>query len=135
MKRWLRPLAITGVLAVAALSLYVGLQAKAEEPPPVRVAGLIRIFPQPGTVALRQDAFGAELEFGYEGRLEINGHAIPDDQLDRIAGINRLSYSPGEGKEITALPEGRNCVDVYFWRASTGEASAGPPRSWCFTAS
>lgn len=135
MKSWLRPVVVSLLLAFAAFLLYVGAQSQAEQEPPIRRAGLTRVFPAPGAVALRQDAFGAELGFGYEGRLTIDRRPIPDDQLDRIAGINRLSYTPGPGKEIETLDEGRHCVSLVYWRASEGEEKAGEPFVWCFTAS
>lgn len=134
MKPWLRSALVVLVLGVALFALIVGLQSKGEEPEPIRVAGLVRVFPDPGVVALRQDAFGAELEFGYSGRLTIDRIAIPDDQIDRIAGINRISFMPGPGKEISALDEGRHCASVIFWPTAAGEDGAGPPREWCFIA-
>jgi hypothetical protein len=134
MKTWLRPLVVCALLGLAAFLLYVGVDAQAEEEVPVRRAGIVRVFPEAGTVALRQDAFGAELDFGYEGRLTIDRRDIPDDQLDVIPGINRLSFAPGAGKEIESLDEGRHCISLTYWRASDGEEGAGRPYTWCFTA-
>jgi hypothetical protein len=134
MKRWLRPVVVSALLGFSAFLLYAAVQGQAEEEPPIRRAGLVRVFPQPGTVALRQDAFGAELSFGYEGRLTIDRRPIPDDQLDKIPGINRLSFAPGSGKEIESLDEGRHCVSLIYWRASESEEQAGQPFTWCFTA-
>lgn len=134
MKPWLRPLVICGLLGVAAFLLYLGVDAQAEEEEPVRRAGIVRVFPAAGTVALRQDAIGAELGFDYTGRLTIDRRVIPDDQIDAIAGINRLSFTPGAGKEIESLDEGRHCASLLFWRTADGEESAGQPFTWCFTA-
>lgn len=136
MKRLALPLGTIGLLGLAAFILYFSLQAMAPEPQQIRTAGVVRVFPEPGTAHhLRQDAVGAELEFGWEGRIEIDRRVIPDDQIDKIPGINRLSFTPGPGKEIESLDEGRHCIDLYFWRTAEGMDSAGPPRSWCFTAS
>jgi hypothetical protein len=134
MKQWLRPIAVIAALGAAAFILVLALNGKAEEPKQIRIVGLVRVFPEPGAVALRQDAFGAELDFGYEGRLTIDSHVIPDDQIDKIAGINRLSFTPGPGKEFEALDEGRHCASITFWPAASGDSAAGPPREWCFTA-
>lgn len=133
-RRWLRPLGILGALGVAAFLLVIGGQSRTEERVPVRRVGLVRVFPEPGTVAVRQGSVGAELSFGYEGRLSIDATVIPDDQLDIIPGINRLSFTPGEGKEIAALAEGRHCASVTFWTTDAGPDSAGTPFTWCFTA-
>ena len=133
-KRWLRPVVITALLGLAAFLLYTGVQAQSEEEPDVRRAGVSRVFPEPGVVALRQDAIGAELDFGYRGRLRVDRRDIPDDQIDAIAGINRISFTPGPEKEIETLDEGRHCVSLIYWKSADGEESAGRPYTWCFTA-
>lgn len=133
-RRWWSPLAVFAGLGVAAFLLVLGFQSKAEEPVTVRRAGLVRVFPEPDTVAVRQAAVGAELGFGYQGRLTIDRIDIPDDQLDRISGINRISFTPGADKEITDLPEGRHCASITFWTEATGPDSASRPYTWCFTA-
>lgn len=135
MRTWIRPLAVTALLGLAAFLLYTGVQAQADVEPPVRRAGLVLVFPQPGAVALRQDAIGAEIGGDYTGRLAIDRRDIPDDQLDRIdVGRKRISFTPGEGKEIPALDEGRHCASLTYWRTDAGEESAGRPYTWCFTA-
>lgn len=121
-------------LGAAAFLLYLGIGAKGEEDAPVRRAGLARVFPEPGTVAVRQAAVGANLDFGYSGRLTIDRRNIPDDQVDRIAGINRISFTPGAGKEIEALDEGRHCASLTYWTTAAGPESAGRPYTWCFIA-
>ena len=133
MKTWLRPLVVCALLGLAAFLLYAGVDAQAEEEVVVNRAGINQVFPAPGSVAVRQDAVGVELGFGYDGRLSIDQRVIPDDQIDRIGGINRISFTPGAGKEFEALDEGRHCVSLTYWRTSDGEASAGRPYSWCFT--
>ena len=133
-RRWLGPLAVFAGLGLAAFLLVLGFQSKTEEPVTVRRAGLVRVFPEPDTVAVRQGAVGAELSFGYDGRLTIDRIDIPDDQLDRISGINRISFTPGAEKEISDLAEGRHCASITFWTTEAGPDSAGRPYTWCFTA-
>ena len=133
-RRWVRPVVVTALLGLAAFLLYVGVQSQSEVEPEVRRAGIARVFPEPGAVALRQDAIGVELEFGYSGRIRVDRRDIPDDQIDTIAGINRLSFTPGAGKEIESLDEGRHCVSVLVWPSAEGEDAAGRPYTWCFTA-
>ena len=133
MKTWLRPLVVCALLGLSAFLLYAAVEAQAEEEPPVTRAGITQVFPEAGSVAVRQDAVGVELGFGYDGRLAIDRRVIPDDQIDRIGGINRISFTPGPGKEFESLDEGRHCVSLTYWRTSEGEASAGRPFTWCFT--
>lgn len=134
MKTWLRPLVVCALLGLSAFLLYAAVNAQAEDEPPVRRAGLVQVFPKPDTVAIRQGAIGAEVDFGWSGRLSIGSRVIPDDQIDRIGGINRLTFTPGPGKEIESLDEGRHCASLLLWRTADGETTAGPAYSWCFTA-
>ena len=129
-----RRLVTGGLLALAAGLLFIAFATSEDEPvPPARDRAIRRVFPDDGTVAIRQDSIGIELAFGYSGVLQIDRTEIPDDQLNRIAGINRLSFTPGEGKEITALSPGRHCATALFW--PTGETRDDARRySWCFTA-
>lgn len=132
---WLRPVLVTALLGFCGFLLYLAVQGQSDEVEPVRRAGLIRVFPLPGTVALRQDAVGAEIAFEYSGRLTIDRRDIPDDQLDRIdVGRNRISFVPGPNQEIESLDEGRHCATLTYWVTADGEASAGRPFTWCFTA-
>lgn len=134
MRTWLRPIVVIALLGLAGFLLYLGVEAQGEVDPPVRRAGLVLVFPEPGTVAIRQDAIGAEIAGDYTGRLSIDRRDIPDDQLDRIdVGRKRISFTPGPGKEIEALDEGRHCASLTFWRTDLGEESAGRPYTWCFT--
>jgi hypothetical protein len=132
-KRWVRPVVITALLLFVGWLLYSGAQDKTDVEPPVKRRGVSQVFPEPSAVALRQDAIGAELDFGWTGRLRIDNRDIPDDQLDTISGINRLSFTPGEGKEIETLAEGRHCASLIYWQTSETEDQAGRPYIWCFT--
>ena len=156
--------AIGVALAVAAVSMYLAFDTGRDEEPVVRRGAILRVFPEAGTVALRQEAIGVELAFGYRASLRIDRRVIPDDQLDVVAGINRVSFTPGPDKEIEQLDEGRHCVVVEYAMTtsattadntpgarSTTTASPQPPAasavepvtattgrpesySWCFTA-
>jgi hypothetical protein len=129
-----RPLVTTALLGLAAFLLYVGAQSHNEQKPVVRRTGVARVFPEPGVVALRQDAIGAELDFGYTGRIEIDGRTVPDDQVDVIEGINRISFTPGTGKEIVSLDEGQHVVTFVYWRTEEGEERGAQRYAWRFTA-
>ncbi|HEX7166635.1 MAG TPA: hypothetical protein VF230_06620 [Acidimicrobiales bacterium] len=129
---------VSGVaLVVAALAMFLAFDRGRDEEPPVRRGAIVRVFPQPNTVALRQDAVGVELAFGYTGSITIDRRVIPDDQLDVVPGINRVSFTPGDGKEIEELDEGRHCATVEY-RSASPDATPGAatPRdyTWCFVA-
>jgi hypothetical protein len=133
-RRWVRPVVISTLLVFAAFLLYWATSSTAEQEPEVKRTGVSGVFPEPSAVAVRQDAIGADLDFGWTGRLRIDNRDIPDDQIDRIAGINRLSFTPGAGKEIETLDEGRHCASLIYWKASETEDAALRPYVWCFTA-
>jgi hypothetical protein len=132
-KRWVRPVVITALLGLSAFLLYAGAQSKSDVKPPVKRAGIGQVFPEPSAVAVRQDAIGADLDFDWSGRLRVDNHDIPDDQLDKIAGINRLSFTPGPEKEIVTLDEGRHCVNLIYWKSAEGEGQGSRTYTWCFT--
>lgn len=92
------------------------------------------VSPEPGTLQLRQTEIFVELDPSYKGSLSINGTLIPDDQLDVIGGLNRISFTPGKDKELRSLPPGRNCSEVIFEPAVGAGADAGRYR-WCFNVS
>jgi hypothetical protein len=116
-----------------AMLVYAFTISKDEAVPAVRDSAIVRVFPDDGDINLRQDAIGVELAFGYTGSIRLDRVEIPDDQLDTIPGINRISYTPGAGKEIPALSPGRHCATATFWRDSESR-ERGRTYTWCFTA-
>lgn len=92
------------------------------------------VSPEPGTLQLRQIEIFVELDPTYRGSLSVNGRPIPDDQLDVIGGLNRISFTPGAGKELRSLPAGRNCAEVIFEPAVGTGGDPGRYR-WCFNVS
>jgi hypothetical protein len=61
----------------------------------------------------------------------INSQAVPQDQVQVNQLLNQYSYTPGPGKEISSLPPGRNCVQIFIKRAADA-ADNGHSFSWCF---
>ena len=133
---------IGSAFVLAGLLMYFAFNRGVTETPEVRQGAVQQVFPEPGTVALRQDAIGVQLAFGYDASLRIDRRAIPDDQLDHIAGINRISFTPGPGKEIEELSEGRHCAEVTYSptpalsgaETATTTAAENRPYTWCFIA-
>lgn len=126
---------VTPVLIVVSLAgiAYAFTTSEDQTPATVRDAAVVRVFPTEGALHVRQDAVGVELAFGYTGVLQIDRTEIPEDQIDHVEGINRLSYTPAPDKEITALSPGRHCATALYWRQQdTREQSR--MYTWCFTA-
>lgn len=106
------------------------------------------VTPLPGAEVLRQSQVGIDLVSGWEAELEINGVAIPPDQVNVLRNpeapdqdaeqvgtfdstINRFLYQPLEGRAVPELKGDENCVVATFWPLS--DPSAIESVSWCFT--
>ncbi|HEX2850188.1 MAG TPA: hypothetical protein VHN98_06535 [Acidimicrobiales bacterium] len=137
MRDTLRRVVVVGVLAVAGFAMYLAMTRGRDERPPTRSGAVTRVFPQSDAVALRQDAVGADLAFGYTGELAIDDHPIPLDQLQQVAAGNglRISFTPGNGKEFERLDAGRHCATVSYTTTTPGTSAAGSSYTWCFIAS
>ena len=66
--------------------------------------------PPPGGEAPQQTPVGVELQPGYDGRLTINGIAIPEEQMD--GAVDPRSMSVEDLKKFGVRPNNRN--SVYF---------------------
>ena len=119
---WLRRLVIAALIVAATTGLWWGSKRAetglpASDPDPAIVAQ----FPPPGAQALRQTEIGAQLKDGYDGRLSVNGVAVPEAEMEGVivpgspeaAGYDgkdlrpnnrdRVFFSPGPGKAVDEL--------------------------------
>jgi hypothetical protein len=120
-------LALAGGLAVLAAQSH-------PNPPPAYHDEVVRaVSPAPGSLGLRQDEIFVEIDPSYDGVIsQVDQTAIPEDQLQRIPNLLRISYNPGQsGSETGRLSPGRHCARALFWRLGTPREQ-GRPFSWCF---
>ena len=123
------------LLAVAFAGMYMAFILHDDTPnPKLRPSAVRTVSPEPASLQLRQTEIFVELQPAYRGTLAVNGTAIPDDQLDVIVGLNRYSFTPGEGQEISELPPGRTCAVVTYELVTDVNAEPGSYR-WCFNVS
>jgi hypothetical protein len=136
--RWLWRLAAVAVLALAAAVLYFG-SSRAEVTQPTSTGDLVVtvLSPGDGAKALRQTQVGADLLPGYDGRLTINGLAIPEEEMEGVVdpsspeaqllptdqagqlrpnNRNRVYFAPGPGKVIEKLPQGQTTITVTYFK-------------------
>ncbi len=136
--RWLWRLGAVAVLAVAAAVLYFG-SSRAQTTQPTSTGDPVVQVLSPGdeAKALRQTQVGADLLPGYDGRLTINGQAIPEEQMEGVVdpsspeaellppeladelrpnNRNRVYFAPGEGKVIEKLPQGETTITVTYFK-------------------
>ncbi len=119
-----RRLVISLLLAVSVAAIYVAFTLHETSPEAFRPRAVSVVFPEPGTLEVRQTTIFYELAAGYAGTLRIGRVEIPPDQLDVIEGLNRISFTPGEGKEIEALDPGLQRVTAIFWPSAEGRDAA-----------
>ena len=123
------------LLAVAFAGMYMAFILHDDTPnPKLRPSAVRTVSPEPASLQLRQTEIFVELQPAYRGTLAVNGTTIPDDQLDVIVGLNRYSFTPGEGQEISELPPGRTCAVVTYELVTDVNAEPGSYR-WCFNVS
>lgn len=94
------------------------------------------VSPNPGDITGLVDSVSVDLADRYTGVLVIDGVEIPEDQLQRVPGIQTISFRPGPGKEITAFRPGQNTVVVKYWNGRLVDRPAHGlfSYSWSFVA-
>ncbi len=152
-RRWARRgiIALALVVAVGVL-VWSGQRAETGQPEGTGNRIVVNQFPLAGGRALRQTQVIATLRSGYDGRLTINGIAIPEDQMDGVVpdgspeavgpngeiltqlrpnNRNVVAFSPGPGKVIEKLPEGLITVTVAYFRDLSPTEDRGAA-TWSF---
>ena len=93
-----------------------------------------RVEPKPGDLAPRQSRIGVDLASGYTATLKLDSTPIPDDQVEKVVGLDQYWYTPGPGTETGVLQPRRYCATATITKAI---APAGQPPEvhdykWCF---
>jgi hypothetical protein len=114
-----------------------------------RPAAIESVAPVENAVqVLQQEGVVVDFEYGYEGRLSIDGVELPITMLGQIEvepgemielpptavfdpGNAVLSFKPVEGALIESFAEGRHEAKVVFWKTADGEDTAKTYR-WSF---
>ena len=124
-------------LLVAGAALVVAVQAtQTDEERPAVVNGradvVEHVYPRNGAEVLRQVEIGIDLAPGHEGRLVVNGEAIPEEDLRLVPEQNQVFFLPGPGKALETLPSGTTCVVATVWRSAEGRGVDDLSVQWCF---
>lgn len=94
------------------------------------------ISPERGELTGLVDTITVNLRDDMTGVLVVDGIEIPEDQLDRVVGLQVVSFRPGPGKEIPRFRAGDNTVLVRYWRGRLQDRPADPfTFGWSFRAS
>ena len=132
--------ALIGVAVAGALvAIVLGVRAtQTGDKDPVTVSGrpdvVEHLVPRAGAEVLQQFEVGIDLAPGYEGALAVNGVEIPEDELRLVPQQNQVFFQPGEGKVLTELQAGPNCIEATAWRSSLGRGADDETFQWCFEA-
>lgn len=125
------PIVIVGCLAGI---VFAAILADTDDTESVGTGGVEALIPSSNTKVLREATIGADLAFGYKGKLKINGTEIPEEQLVADNGLNTVLFKPGPGKVVAELLPNKNCAEITFWQIQADPDSAGLPLRWCFSA-
>jgi hypothetical protein len=141
---WARRGAIAAVLLVAFAIVAVGTRSTVSGDSNGKAQIVQLRTPTAGAVVLRQSEVGADLLEGYDGRLVINGTAIPEEQMDGVVdpatspeatvpgggptalrpnNRRHVFFTPGPGKVFRKLPPGKVEITVNYFR--DGQPSVG----------
>lgn len=119
-----RRIVISLILAAAVGGTILAFSLAEPEPETRPTHPAVRtVYPDQGDQLARQTTVFVELNPGYSARaLTIQGRSIGVDDLDVIIGLNRYSYTPGEGKLVQQFDEGYTQATVEFVDTSTPNA-------------
>ncbi|HEX9529527.1 MAG TPA: hypothetical protein VF954_00220 [Acidimicrobiales bacterium] len=120
-------------LAVAAFAAVFAFQSHPEPAPVVRDVAVRAVSPTPGSFDVTQDIIWIEIDPTYSGVIQrIDQTVIPEDQLQIIPNVVRISFDPRQAESATGrLAPGRHCAVAQFWPTGT-PPEAGRTYSWCF---
>jgi hypothetical protein len=136
---WRRKLPLLGAILTVGLAFYLLLLAFAGAEIGNKVVypvGLEAVDPVPEAQTVpAQTIIRADLEFGYEGALTLNGREIPADQtkLERSTGL--LTYTPAAGNDYDLLPGSVVKMTVEYWPLKGTREKDARTFSWSFTVS
>lgn len=128
-----RRIVISLLLAASVVGIVVAFTMHEEREPLRLTHEAVRVVsPEPGEQVLRQTTVFVELQPDYTlDALQIQGRAVGGDDLEHIPGLNRWSFTPGDGKSIEEHDEGRNCATAEFHRSAAVDAP--DTFTWCFS--
>jgi len=126
---------IYGVLLTIAFGCLIAAVLLSADPEDVdRPQGVFAVSPVENATEVRQATVSAEIDADFDAALIINRTEIPKDQTDFLqTGNMRVSFTPGEGKEFSRFPSGRNCARIVFWPIGEDRATTSRDYGWCFT--
>jgi len=115
------------VLIVVNLAIFGTRKEVRGTAAPERPTGIVQLSPQEDELVLAQSSVIVDLRPTYTAQLSLDGHLIPDDQVDVQSNIFELSFQPTPDHDIHRFAPGTHTATVEYWpRTKTFEqAKAG----------
>jgi hypothetical protein len=136
---WKKKLPLLGTILAVGLAFYLLLIAFAGAEIGNKVnypEGLEAVDPIPAAQTVpAQTIIRADLEFGYEGALILNGREIPADQTKLELSTGLLTFTPASGNDYALLPGSVVRMTVEYWPRNGTRKADGQAFSWSFTVS
>ena len=131
--------AIVAIALLVVVNLVIFLANESDTSPQGEKAlpvDIQAVSPEPNQITGLIDTVTVDLADQYTGVLVIDGVEIPEDQLDRVVGIQTVSFRPGPDKEIGRFRAGQNDVTVRYWNGRLQDRPKGKEYSfsWSFVA-
>src|SRR3954469_183417 len=131
-----RKVVISLLLALAVAGFGFAFASGRDPQKPTQIDPAVeRTEPEPGALALRQSRIGVDILPGFTAELSIDGVIIPDDQIEKVRGLDQYWSTPGPGTETGQLAPGRHCAAVKLTKVGENGAppETGTAKAWCFS--
>jgi hypothetical protein len=127
-----RMIIVVGGLLLAVNIFIVAGHSQRTNTEPTLPTSIEELIPKPGDLVSPQSTIGVNLDNTLSGELELNGQVIPLDQLDIRPTEGIITFSPNPGKDLTALPQGKNTLTVRYWPRTSTQEKGSAAYSWTF---
>jgi hypothetical protein len=123
---------VGGLLLAANIWIIAGVSQRTNKEP-VLPSAIEELIPKPGDLVSPESTIGVNLSNTLSGSLEFDNAVIPLDQLSVQPTQGIITFSPGPGKDITKLPQGRHTITVLYWPRTSTQEQGSQSYSWTFT--
>jgi len=124
---------VGGLALVVSLFAFLGFNSDTSDQGRQALNSDVRqVRPAPGSIAAPQTDVEVRLQSGLTGVLVLNGKRLPEDQLVIDNSTSTIRFQPGEGKEVSRLPAGRNDLAVLYWGQTEPEPAKPKSFGWSF---
>lgn len=83
------------------------------------------VFPLPGDTVVRQTAIEVDLPVGYSLELDVDGAAIPQNEIGYTPATGRYIWQPGPFKLIEIWGSGEHTITIRWERFAGGGPDPG----------